>query len=125
MNPRRIRAVARKETFHVLRDFRSLYLAFAIPLLLILLASVRTPLYHPRYVFTYSPAFYILLALAVDKVVFDLARRRTRVQAVVTGALLGVLVLASGYSLDRYWFDPINAEDDLRGAVAHLAGNAL
>jgi len=37
VNPRRIRAVARKETFHVLRDFRSLYLAFAIPLLLILL----------------------------------------------------------------------------------------
>ena len=37
MNPRRARAVARKESFHVLRDFRSLYLAFAIPLLLILL----------------------------------------------------------------------------------------
>ena len=37
MNPRRIRAVARKEAFHVLRDFRSLYLAFIIPLLLILL----------------------------------------------------------------------------------------
>jgi len=37
VNPRRIRAVARKEAFHVLRDFRSLYLAFIIPLLLILL----------------------------------------------------------------------------------------
>jgi len=37
VNPRRARAVARKESFHVLRDFRSLYLAFAIPLLLILL----------------------------------------------------------------------------------------
>jgi ABC-2 type transport system permease protein len=34
---RNIRAIARKEIYHLLRDFRSLYLAFAIPLLLILL----------------------------------------------------------------------------------------
>ncbi len=37
MNRRRIQAVARKEFCHLVRDFRSLYLAFAIPLLLILL----------------------------------------------------------------------------------------
>jgi ABC-2 type transport system permease protein len=34
---RNIRAIARKEYFHLIRDFRSLYLAFVIPLLLILL----------------------------------------------------------------------------------------
>ena len=33
----RIRSIARKEFYHLIRDFRSLYLAFAIPLLLILL----------------------------------------------------------------------------------------
>lgn len=37
MKPRNVRAVARKEVFHLLRDFRSLYLAFAFPLILILL----------------------------------------------------------------------------------------
>jgi len=37
VNLRKIQAVARKEYFHLIRDFRSLYLAFAIPLLLILL----------------------------------------------------------------------------------------
>ena len=37
MNPRKIQAIARKEIYHLLRDARSLYLAFAIPLLLILL----------------------------------------------------------------------------------------
>ena len=37
MNLRNIRAIARKEIYHLLRDFRSLYLAFAVPLLLILL----------------------------------------------------------------------------------------
>ena len=37
MNIRNVRAFARKEYYHLIRDFRSLYLAFAIPLLLILL----------------------------------------------------------------------------------------
>jgi ABC-2 type transport system permease protein len=37
MSPTRIRAVAKKEVYHLLRDFRSLYLAFFIPLLLIFL----------------------------------------------------------------------------------------
>ncbi|MBN2284138.1 MAG: ABC transporter permease [Deltaproteobacteria bacterium] len=34
---KRVRAVARKEFYHLIRDYRSLYLAFAIPLFLILL----------------------------------------------------------------------------------------
>ncbi len=37
MNLRRSRAIARKEFYHLIRDLRSLYLAFLIPLLLILL----------------------------------------------------------------------------------------
>jgi ABC-2 type transport system permease protein len=37
MNLRNIRAIARKEIYHLVRDFRSLYLAFAVPLLLIFL----------------------------------------------------------------------------------------
>jgi ABC-2 type transport system permease protein len=37
MNPRRLLAVARKEFIHFMRDWRSLYLAIAIPILLLLL----------------------------------------------------------------------------------------
>lgn len=37
MNPRRVTAVARKEFLHVLRDFRSLLMAIATPILLLLL----------------------------------------------------------------------------------------
>jgi len=37
LNLRNIWAITRKEFYHLIRDFRSLYLAFAIPLLLILL----------------------------------------------------------------------------------------
>jgi ABC-2 type transport system permease protein len=37
VNTKKVKAIARKEYFHLIRDFRSLYLAFFIPLLLILL----------------------------------------------------------------------------------------
>jgi len=37
LNPLRIKALVRKEIYHLIRDYRSLYLAFAIPLLLIIL----------------------------------------------------------------------------------------
>lgn len=37
MTSSKIKAIARKEVYHLIRDFRSLYLAFFIPLLLILL----------------------------------------------------------------------------------------
>ena len=37
VDPAKIEAVVRKEFYHLLRDVRSLYLAFALPLLLILL----------------------------------------------------------------------------------------
>ena len=37
MSPTKIKAIARKEFYHLIRDLRSLYLAFVIPLLLILL----------------------------------------------------------------------------------------
>jgi ABC-2 type transport system permease protein len=37
LKPTNIRAIAQKEIYHLIRDFRSLYLAFAIPLLLILM----------------------------------------------------------------------------------------
>ncbi|MFH2220202.1 MAG: ABC transporter permease [Pseudomonadota bacterium] len=37
MNPKKIQAIARIEFYHLIRDFRSLYLAFVLPLLLIFL----------------------------------------------------------------------------------------
>jgi ABC-2 type transport system permease protein len=37
LNPLRIKALIRKEIYHLIRDYRSLYLAFAIPLILIIL----------------------------------------------------------------------------------------
>jgi hypothetical protein len=44
----------------------SFFLATFGSLALILVASAATPLYHVRYLFTYSPAFYVVLAAGLN-----------------------------------------------------------
>jgi mannosyltransferase len=80
------------------------------PLLLIYLASFITPLYHLRYIFTYSPAFYILLGAGL----VWLARRFTLKAA---GIVAVVLLLASLYSIYQLQHNPRYQPDDFRAAV--------
>ncbi len=82
------------------------------PVTLILTLSLVTPLYHVRYVFTYSPAFYIIAAAGL----VQLARwvRGAGVAAVL------ILVLVSVVSLRSYWYDPAFRADDHRSAVRAL-----
>ncbi len=80
------------------------------PLLLILLVSLITPLYHVRYLFTYAPPFYILLGAGITW----LAERRARALAVI--ALIPLLG-ASLFSLYRFHTDPRYRADDFRAAV--------
>ena len=69
---------ARPSSF-VLRHSSVLPIATLGPLALILLVSLVTPLYHVRYLFTYSPAFYVVMAAGLawllrrSKVVFAVA----------------------------------------------------
>ena len=66
------------------------------PLLLIYLGSFITPLYHVRYVFTYSAPFYILLGAGLAWLA-----RRFSFWAASAAAI--VLLLASLYSIEsRY-----------------------
>ena len=81
-----------------------------VPLLTIYLASFITPLYHVRYLFTYSPAFYILMGAGL----VWLATRRYRL---VTLALICLLSIASLYSIYRFHFNPRYRTDDFRAAV--------
>lgn len=87
------------------------------PLLLILLASLATPLYHVRYLFTYSPAFSVLLALGLAA----LWRWRQPAGRWLAGLALALLVLGSALSLHAFWADPAFAPDDHRAAVRELA----
>ena len=96
----------------VYRPWSVLPIATLGPLALILLVSLVTPLYHVRYLFTYSPAFYVVMAaglawlLARSKVMFAVA--------------LGVWLAAAGVTLHAYWHDPAYRADDHRAAVRYV-----
>ncbi len=79
------------------------------PLALIYLLSFITPLYHVRYMFTYSPAFYVVLAAGLA----GLTRRRRLWAALALALVLG----GSAYSIGRYHTNPLYAADDFRAAV--------
>jgi uncharacterized membrane protein len=85
----------------------------SVPVLTIYLASLWTPLFHVRYVFTYSPAFYILLAAGLAWL-----RERWRPGLWL---VLGLVVVAWAYSTYNFHFDPRYAADDHRAAVEYIA----
>lgn len=89
-----------------------------VPLLIIYALSPWKPLYHVRYVFTYSPAFYILLALGIQRIANCEWRIAKRVGLFT---LFCLLFTVSTYSAYNFWFDLRYAKDDLRGAVHYLA----
>jgi mannosyltransferase len=83
------------------------------PLLLIYLASLITPLYHVRYVFTYAPAFYILLGAG-------LAWLSRRVWPLAVAAILALLI-GSAFSVYELHTNPRYAADDFRAAIGYIA----
>ncbi|MEA3337938.1 MAG: hypothetical protein U9R25_18770 [Chloroflexota bacterium] len=87
------------------------------PGLLILLASLLTPLYHVRYLFTYWPVFALLLAMGLNAV----ALWRQPAGRWIAAGMLALLVLGSAWSLKDFWSDPGFASDDHRTAVRELA----
>jgi mannosyltransferase len=80
------------------------------PLLLIYLLSFVTPLYHVRYLFIYSPPFYIILAAGLA---WLMARRWLWVSVVTASLLLATCF----FSLYQYHVDPRYRADDYRAAV--------
>ena len=90
-----------------------------VPLLAIFVVSLWKPLYHVRYVFTYSPAFFILLALAICFAAQQFSRRSSNAQTILAIGAVVAYAFASAYSLGNFWFDPRYADDDLRGAVQY------
>lgn len=100
---------------------------FLVPLTAIYLFSLWKPLYHVRYMFTYAPAFYILVAYALVNLVRKAGGAQQANAAPARlglGALAAVgvgFLLVTGYSLNNFWRSPQYAKDDLRGAVNLIA----
>ncbi len=86
-----------------------LFLATFGPSALILLLSLVTPLYHVRYLFATSTAFYIVVAAGL---VWIWVQRR--LAAIV---IAGCWLIAAAVRWSTYWFDPLYRADDHRAAV--------
>ena len=122
----------------------AIYLPLATfgPLALILLISAVTPLYHVRYLFTYSPAFYIVIAAglawllgrseaglvptcqAPARMPGTSGQKGLRGSVAVSGAAcvvaVGIWLAAAGVTLHAFWTDPAHRGDDHRAAVRFL-----
>jgi hypothetical protein len=89
-----------------------LFLATFGSLALILGVSAVTPLFNVRYVFTYSPAFYVPLAAGLGWL-------WARWKPVALTCWAAWLVAAAATN-QAYWTDPAYVKDDHRAAVASL-----
>ena len=93
-----------------------------IPLVLIYTLSLWKPLYHVRYIFLYSPAFYILLALGVERIANSKWQiRQYAIHNTLFFLLLAFYFFLCTFSAYNFWFDPKYADDDLRSAIHRLA----
>lgn len=85
------------------------------PAILIILPNFipgASPLYHPRYLFTYSPAFYLMVGAG-------LAWLWQRQKPIAAGCGLA-LAVAAAFSIGQFHTQPQLAADDLRGAAAFI-----
>jgi uncharacterized membrane protein len=89
-------------------------------LALILLVSLATPLYHVRYLFTYSPAFYVVLAAGLVRLWTWRPHVSARLGLATAAVCATLLLAATGISLRDFWTSPAFHTDDLRGAVEFL-----
>jgi len=91
-----------------------------VPLAIIYALSLWKPLYHVRYVFVFSPAFYLLLALGLEQIRnSQFATRNLRFTFFVL--LFASYLSLCAFSSYQFWFNPKYAKDDLRGAVNYIA----
>ena len=78
----------------------------------ILIVSALAPLFHIRYLFTFCPAFYIVLAAGIGGVF----HYRRALGLVAAAAWLA----GAGMTLNAFWKDPAYRADDHRSAVRAL-----
>ncbi len=99
------------------------------PLGFMYLASLRRPMYNPKFVLLATPALHILQAAGLQAVGgCHLQSAAPPWKRLAKGALalllLGGIIAASGYSLQRLYHDPRYARDDYRGIVRYIEAAA-
>ena len=87
-------------------------ITLAPPALILIASALATPLYHVRYLFTFSPAVYVAIASGEAQL-----WRRQRIAATLVAALWVVGAVAT---LHAFWTSPEYRADDHRGAVRAL-----
>lgn len=92
--------------------------AFGPPLLIILISSLLTPLFHPRYLYVYHAPFLILLAAVLVALT---ARTASPSRQTATRLLPIIFLLTFAGGTIHLWTDPVYRADDHRGAVARIA----
>lgn len=133
MRARTVQAIARKEAIHLIRDFRSLYLAFAIPLLLILLFGYALSLdveHIPTAVVDQdrTPASRDLIRRLAASIAFDITHRPESAAEVAqlldrNRVRVGV-VIPPGWSADLAADRPAALQVVIDGSDPNYAGNA-
>jgi len=89
----------------------------AVPILLTYLASLRRPVYNPKFLLLATPPFHLLLAAGILFAWDERARRRSTLQRLWVVAGLSFVLVAAIRPLHNYYFDPHYARDDYRSLV--------
>ena len=122
-------AGARAPRGHWLRALAIVALYLAVPALTMYVASLRKPMYNPKFLLLAVPAYCLWLAIgssSLREMVQNLTRRLTSssvsagVAAVVTIGALGIVTSTTARSLEAYYFDPKYARDDYRALVRQV-----
>ncbi len=111
-------SVSMQETSQCAAAFLLIYLL--VPLITLLAIAYSRPKFAPRYLLTVAPA----LALLAAQGVVTLGRRRRTVASALATGLLGMVVLGSGLSLWRHYFDTALHKPDWRAVTEYMATHA-
>jgi 4-amino-4-deoxy-L-arabinose transferase-like glycosyltransferase len=97
----------------------------AVPLGLMYAASLRRPMYNPKFLLLATPGYLLLLARGIEVLADVAARRGGHWLGRVTLALAALATLVPmSWSLSQLYSNPAYARDDYRGIVAYISAVA-
>ncbi len=94
------------------------------PVAMIYLASLRKPMYDPKFLLLASPAYFILVGHGVEYVSRWTAQLRPCLPSIVMAAMTGLIGVLLWPALANLYWDPAYARDDYRGIVRYIENRA-